>query len=98
MPLFHFTECGYYVARDYEHACELIHTEGGVEKEAIEDDFVREVPDDEEIEVFSEDRWDDPRERLAQGITCHYWALKLTAAEWVRVHPREFGYAFGGDQ
>lgn len=100
--LFQFGDCGYWVARDYEHALELIESECGVEREEAVDDFVRVVPPEAEIACSMEDpteRCNHPKEfqeTLPSGK--QIWKLKLTAVEWVAEHPREFGYLFGGCQ
>ncbi len=108
LHLYEFDAGGFYVAENKEEAIALCGDDIGFEGEA-ESDFVREVPDDELVEVCSEDetdRWDDPREELRfltrKGVPAHEhgrrWMLKIPASEWANQKQHGKGYAFGGDQ
>lgn len=108
LHLFEFDDLGFFSARDKEHAFELAMAHTGCTSEdlSLEDDFKRQVPDDEEIPVWAEESWGDPREisETKEGITRPYtlWGLTLTAGEWANNHPAAdepeelLGYAFGG--
>lgn len=107
LHLFEFEEMGFFAARDKEHAFALCleHTAMTAEDLELENDFKRQVPDDEEINVGSEESWEDPREttkRFEAGIRPYtLYFLKLRAAEWANNHPHDArpkheGYAFGG--
>jgi hypothetical protein len=105
LHLFEFEELGFFAARDKEHAFALCleHTGMTAEDLELEDDFKRQVPDDEEINVGSEDSWEDPRETTKlsdEGVrpfTLYF--LKQRASEWAAEHftaDKPGGYAFGG--
>jgi hypothetical protein len=104
--LYDFGSGGYYQAASKEQAFEIYDQE--IDDGAAAEDFAREVPDDEELEVYAEvgDKWDDPREYSKpikpqqgyRGMIEVVWCLKLTAREWANEQGhREAGYAFGGD-
>ncbi len=106
LHLYEFDSSGYYAAESKEAACALCNADVGDDVAA--DDFVREVPDDEPIEVTIEigDKWDDPREYSRpikpqqghSGMIDVIWCLKLTAREWANEHGhKQPGYCFGGD-
>ena len=101
--LFEFGEAGYYAALSKEDAFRLYGQDIGLEQSAAEADFVREVPDEELVAVYSEDKWDDPRERYVartrRGEPTEYcsWVLNVTAREWANVLTHGSGYVFGGD-
>lgn len=60
--LYEFEEGGFYAAESREQAFECYNTDCDYK---AEEDFKRDVPDDELIEVMGElpdDKWDDPRE------------------------------------
>lgn len=105
LHLFEFEELGFFSARDKEHAFELCLAHTGMTEEdlELEDDFKRQVPDDEEINVGREESWEDPREttkRYEYGIRPYtLWFLKRAAGEWANEHltaEQPGGYAFGG--
>lgn len=105
LHLFEFEELGFFSARDKPHAFELCleHTGMTAEDLDLENDFKRQVPDDEEINVGAEEPWEDPREtteRHEEGIRPYtLWFLRLTAAEWASEQltaDQPGGYAFGG--
>lgn len=106
--LYEFGSGGFYAAKSKEEALKLYADDVGFEDEA-EADFVREVPDDELVEVFSEDstdRFDDPREEQRHltrgGVPMPkyglHWVLKITAREWANEKSHGHGHVFGGDQ
>jgi hypothetical protein len=108
LHLYEFGAGGFYVAENKDEAIRLSGEDIGDQSEA-ESDFVREVPDDELVEVCSEDetdRWDDPREEFRfltrKGVPApehgRRWMLKIPAREWANQMQRGKGYAFGGDQ
>lgn len=109
LHLFEFGDLGFFSARDKEHAFQLAmeHTGCTAEDLQLDDDFKRQVPADEEIDVCAEESWGDPRERMERitnegGRPYSLWRLKLTAGEWANHHPNADepeqlpGYAFGG--
>ena len=105
--LYQFGSGGYYAAGSKEEAFKLYDEYVGVENEA-ESDFIREVPDDQLVEVFTEDstdKFDDPREELRlltkNGVPQHQhgprWVLKISAREWANEKSHGRGHVFGGD-
>lgn len=106
LHLYEFDQGGYYAALSKESAFELYNADVGDDLAA--EDFEREVPDYEEIEVTIElgDKWNDPREyskpiKPQQGLNGTIdviWCLKLTAYQWANEQgePRP-GHCFGGD-
>lgn len=107
LHLFEFEEMGFFAARDEEHAFALCMEHTGMDAEDLdlENDFKRQVPDDEEINVGAEDSWEDPRETMkgfengTRPYTLYY--LKLRASEWAAEHltaDQPGGYAFGGSE
>ncbi len=105
LHLFEFEELGFFSARDKEHAFSLCmeHTGMTAEDLDLENDYKRQVPDDEEISVGAEEPWEDPRqtEKLYESSAHPYtlWFLRLTAVEWASEHltaEQPGGYAFGG--
>lgn len=107
LHLFKFESGGFYAASSKEEAFRLYDLDVG--EEAAGDDFVREVPDDESIEVTIEvgDKWGDPREYPKPikpqkdgngGFIDQIWCLKLTAREWANEQGHcQPGHCFGGD-
>jgi len=110
--LYEFREGGFYAAASKEDALRLYcadlgNGDGCYDGCPAHDDFKREVPDDEPIDVCGEspdDRWDDPRE-YQQALTRKgvpdpkhvHWFLKVTAREWANELTHGEGYVFGGD-
>lgn len=108
LHLYEFGSGGFYAAGSKEEALKLCDDDVGFEGEA-ESDFVREVPDDELVAVWSEDqtdRFDDPRETLQlltrKGVPAPEfgprWVLKISAREWANEKTHGRGHVFGGDQ
>lgn len=102
--LFEFSACGYFAAPTREAAMEIVMRALGLDREDTEEDFVRDVPDDEVIEPFGEDPWDHPaeveREHDGKGTgspSYKTYHLRLSAAEHAALAP-EWGYCFGGEQ
>ena len=106
LHLYEFDQGGYYAALSKESAFELYNADVGDDLAA--EDFDREVPDYEEIEVTIEvgDKWNDPREyskpiKPQQGLNGTIdvvWCLKLTAREWANEQGHSSpGHCFGGD-
>lgn len=110
LHLFEF-DGGYYAAPDKPTAFEVYDKMTG--DLCAEFDFIRSVPDSEEIEVTCElgDHFGDDRQysvllpkpqRLSDGTELLVkWCLKLTARQWandeVPNHESDDGYRFGGD-
>jgi hypothetical protein len=106
--LYEFTEGGFYAAASKDDALRLYCADLGDEDRGLAlDDFRREVPDDELIDVCGEstdDKWDDPRE-YQQALTRKgvpdpkrvHWFLKVTAREWANELTHGEGHVFGGD-
>lgn len=104
LHLYEFEGGGFYAALNKEEAFRLYDHDMGEEGEA-DTVFAREVPDDELVEVWSEDASGDPREEL-RLLTRNggpaiergpHWVLKITAREWANEQTRGHGYVFGGD-
>lgn len=107
--LYEFGDGGFYAAESRESAFRLYEADTAEEPG---DDFRRDVPDDELIEVCGEspdDQWDDPRQyqkaRALEGKPLlpgphhvHvYWWLNVTASEWANTLTHGDGHVFGGD-
>lgn len=98
--LYEFGDGGFYAAESRESAFRLYEADTGAEPG---DDFRRDVPDDELVEVCGEspgDQWDDPREyqKAFAGSPDPkrvHWFLNVTASEWANTHGN--GHIFGGD-
>jgi len=106
--LYEFNEGGFYAAVSRQEALRLYSTDlGGESGESADEDFKRDVPDDELIEVSGEsaaDTFDDPREYQrplthngAPDPKCVHWHLNVTAREWANELTHGEGHVFGGD-
>jgi hypothetical protein len=104
--LYEFAEGGFYAAASRDDAFRIYDAECGEEGLAT-DDFKRDVPDDELIEVSGEsadDTFDDPRE-YQRALTHNgvpdlkhvHWHLKVTAREWANELTHGEGHVFGGN-
>lgn len=105
--LYEFSEGGFYAAASKQEAYRFYDDDCG-EAGLAADDFRREVPDDEFIEVIGEspdEQWGDPREyqkvptRNGEPVPGHpmYWHLSVTAREWANELTHGEGHVFGGD-
>lgn len=97
--LYEFDSSGFYAADSREEAFALVAKNLGCSPEEVSDDFLRDVPDEEVIDPYSEDSWDHPMERAEkrgdQGGVVYF--LRLPAAEHARIAP-DWGYCFGGEE
>lgn len=102
LKLFEFHSSGYYAAEDREAAFQLVMKNLHYDREEVEEEFYRDVPDDEVIKVTSEESWGHPAE-IAEARPYSYdrtltvYTLELTASEHAKLAP-ELGYCFGGEQ
>lgn len=102
LHLYKFTESGFFAARDRDHAVALVMQYVGIDASEAMGEFHRDVPDDEAIEVSSEESWDNPNERVVEhaslGRKYNIYYLTKTALEHANAHGPEFGggYCFGG--
>lgn len=97
LRLWEFEDCGFYAAVSKEAAFLLLQEEDSLTDEDVESLFVREVPGDELIRVWSEESWEDPRETIRGEGYCY--GLELPAAEWAKAGAQGQGgpgYVFGG--
>jgi hypothetical protein len=99
--LFEFESSGYYAAPDRESAIEAVMKNIGYDRKDAEDDFRREVPDDELITATSDDSWNHVNQREeARALfdrTLTIYSLELTAGEHAALAPA-WGYCFGGEE
>ena len=105
--LYEFCSAGFYAAESKEDAFRLMNTDVGFDE--AEADFVREVPDDELLEICgeeSDDDFHDPRQERRpltrkgvplEGEQSLRWFLKAPAREWANSLTHGEGYVFGGD-
>lgn len=101
LKLFEFESSGYYAAEDREAAFQLVMKNLHYDRDEVEEEFCRDVPDDEVIKVTSEESWGHPAEleeaRPYYDRTLTVYTLELTAAEHAKLAPK-WGYCFGGEQ
>ncbi len=94
LKMWEFMTSGYFAATDLKSAIAAVMKHIGSDEEEAEDEFLREVPDDEVITAVSEDSWGDPRETQ---LSKFQYALRLPASEHVLL-AAEWGYCFGGEE
>ena len=103
LHLYEFESSGYYAAETREAAILRVMVNLHYDREEAEEEFLREVPDDEIIKAHSDDSFEDERQ-VETRKPCLYskgeqtfYSLELTAAEHAALAP-EWGYCFGGEQ